>query len=151
MYKRCARILFVDTDRLSCSLMAWAWSRQLGADRIEARTADIGLQAVNPAIQTVMREVGIDITDVHSPRLTSDMLAWADLVVTISGSDSKTAPAPLPPGVQGKLWRLGNAGATPDLETWRRLRDTIRDRIESMIGGMNMLKRMDQDEPAEGE
>ncbi|MDA8363400.1 MAG: arsenate reductase [Gammaproteobacteria bacterium] len=149
MYKRNARVLFLGMGHFSRSSMAQGWVGHLGTGRLEARAADIEPQARNPAAMAVMREAGVDMPGGLPVHPTPALLAWADLVISVCPDADKRCPA-LPAGTQKRLWRLstpddGGADEESDLYAWRTVRDEIRSRIEGMIGGMNMLERMDRE------
>ena len=89
-----------------------------------------------------MRESGVDISHQESTRVTPEMLAWADLVVTVCGHADEHCPV-LPPGVQKKHWPLedpAKATGTEDeiMAKFRVTRDEVRGRVKDLIGGINM-------------
>lgn len=87
-------LLFVCTGNSCRSRMAEGWTRTLGDERIIAGSAGIEAHGKNPRAITVMAEVGVDISAQESIRLGDDMLARADLVVTVRGHADEHCPVP---------------------------------------------------------
>jgi arsenate reductase len=145
MYKRKVRVLFLCTGNSCRSQMAEGWANHLGGDRVEAMSAGIEAHGKNPRAIAVMREAGVDISHQESTRVTPEMLAQADLVVTVCGHADEHCPA-LPPGVQKKHWPLedpAKATGTEDeiMAKFRATRDEVRSRVEGLIGGLKMMAR----------
>ncbi|MCK5365804.1 MAG: arsenate reductase ArsC, partial [Gammaproteobacteria bacterium] len=76
-------VLFVCTGNSCRSQMAEGWARHLGSGLVEARSAGIEARGQNPRTIAVMSEAGVDISDQDSTQITTEMLDWADLVVTV--------------------------------------------------------------------
>ena len=148
MYKRKARILFVSGHAVGAS-MAQAWANLRGADWLEARAVCLDPQPPHPLAITVMHETGAQLSSTPPPTFTADVLAWADLVVTLC-RDSDARVHALPPGVQKKYWPVPEprlAGHEAEIgATLRALRDDLRERVDGLIGGMRLLARMDAGE-----
>ena len=98
MLNRKTRILFLCTGNSCRSQMAEGWANHLGGDRVEAVSAGIEAHGKNPRAIAVMGEAGVDISHQESRRVTPEMLASADLVVTVCGHADEHCPV-LPPGV----------------------------------------------------
>lgn len=152
MYKRKVRVLFLCTGNSCRSQMAEGWARHLGNEWLEARSAGIEAHGKNPRAIAVMREAGVDISHQESTRLAPEMLAWADLVVTVCGHADEHCPV-LPPGVQKKHWPLedpAKATGTEDeiMAKFRATRDEVRSLAEGLIGGIIMLAHNDTPERA---
>lgn len=131
------RVLFVCAGESSRVLMAEGWANHLGNGWIEALSATTGPHENNPRALAVMREAGLEPVDRRPARFTSEMLAWANLVVTIRGPTDDPCPA-LPSGIQKNHWPLNNpAGATGAeeeiLREFRVTRDIIRTCVTSLI------------------
>jgi arsenate reductase len=147
MYKRKARVLFLCTGNSCRSQMAEGWGRHLGGDWMDVRSAGIEAHGKNPRAIAVMREAGVDISAQESTQLTTEMLAWADLVVTVCGHADEHCPA-LPAAVQKKHWPLSDPAKATGTEeqvmaVFRATRDDIKEWVAGMIGGMKMLAKMD--------
>ena len=131
-------ILFLCTGNSCRSQMAEAWARQLGGSLIGVQSAGIERHGQNPRAIAVMREVGVDITGQESTQLTADMLAHADLVVTVCGHADEQCPV-LPAGVHKEHWPLDDparatGSETEILDVFRASRDDIRGRVADLIG-----------------
>jgi arsenate reductase len=147
MHQHKYRILFLCTGNSCRSQMAEGWANHLGSAWLEACSAGIEAHGKNPRAIAVMREAGVDISRQESTHVTPEMLAQADLVVTVCGHADEHCPV-LPPGVQKKHWPLedpAKATGTEDeiLAKFRATRDDIRGRVEGLIGNIKRLARGD--------
>ena len=102
---------------------------QLAAgDRVtvaSAGTAPTG--EVEPAVVSALAEVGIDAADAFPKPLTEEVVAGADVVVTMGCGDA----CPVVPGRRYLDWELADPrGADP--ETVRRIRDDIDARVQAL-------------------
>ena len=118
--------------------MAEGWARRLGDDGVEALSAGIEAHGKNPRAIAIMAEVGIDISAQESTRLTDDMLAAADYLVTVCGHADEHCPV-LPEGVRKEHWPLPDpakaAGSEDEVMTvFRSSRDDIRQRVADLLG-----------------
>ena len=152
MYKHKAKILFLCTGNSCRSQMAEGWANHLGGAWLEAASAGIEAHGKNPRAIAVMREAGVDISHQESTRVTPEMLAWADLVVTVCGHADEHCPV-LPPGVQKKHWPLEDPAKATGTEEeimakFRATRDEVKSRVEGLIGGIKLLARSDSKERA---
>jgi len=152
MYQRKARILFLCTGNSCRSQMAEGWANHLGSEWLEATSAGIEAHGKNLRAIAVMREAGVDISPQESTRVTPEMLARADLVVTVCGHADEHCPV-LPPGVQKKHWPLedpAKATGTEDeiMTKCCATRDEGRGRVEGLIGELKMPARRDNKELA---
>ena len=117
--------------------MAEGWARQLGSDWLQVQSAGIEAHGKNPRAIAVMQEAGVDISSQESTRLTDDMLAAADYLVTVCGHADEHCPA-LPDGIRKEHWPLNDpARATGSEEEimadFRASRDDIRQRVADLI------------------
>jgi len=131
------KVLFVCTGNACRSQMAEGWLRVLGGPRVEVRSAGVEAHGLDPRAVAVMREAGVDLSGQRSTRLGPEMLAWADLVVTVCGHADARCPA-LPPGTRREHWPLedpARAGGdeAAQLEAFRAVRDEIRRRVEGLL------------------
>jgi len=152
MDTRKIKVLFLCTGNSCRSQMAEGWANHLGQGRIEATSAGIEAHGKNPRAIAVMREAGVDISRQESTRVTPEMLARADLVVTVCGHADEHCPV-LPPGVQKKHWPLEDPAKATDTEEqimakFRATRDEVKSRVEGLIGGLKMMARGDSQEQA---
>jgi arsenate reductase len=145
MYKHKVKVLFLCTGNSCRSQMAEGWANHLGKEWLEATSAGIEAHGKNPRAIAVMREAGVDITRQESTRVTPEMLAQADLVVTVCGHADEHCPV-LPPGVQKKHWPLEDPAKATGTEEqimakFRATRDEVKSRVEGLIGGLKTTAR----------
>ena len=131
-------ILFLCTGNSCRSQMAEGWARHLGDDWLQVQAAGIDSHGKNPRAIVVMQEVGVDISGQESTRLTDDMLASTDYLVTVCGHADEHCPV-LPAGTRKEHWPLDDpAKATGSEEeimaVFREIRDDIRQRVADLIG-----------------
>jgi arsenate reductase len=130
-------ILFLCTGNSCRSQIAEGWARHFGGDVFQVQSAGIEMRGKNPRAFDVMREAGVDISRQESTRLTDQMLAAADYVVTVCGHADENCPA-LPADVRKEHWPLDDpakvVGAERDvMAAFRDSRDDIRIRVEGLI------------------
>ena len=130
-------MLFLCTGNSCRSQMAEGWARHLGGGIIEARSAGIEAHGQNPRAIAVMHEAGVDISGQKSTRVTDDMIARADIVVTVCGHADEHCPV-LPPNVKKLHWPLSDpaqATGTEDeiMAVFRATRDEVRQRVEALL------------------
>src|SRR5436305_4229369 len=122
-------VLFVCVHNAGRSQMAAGWLTHLAGDRIEVHTAGSEpADRINPVAVQAMSEVGIDITANRPKILTLDAVRDSDVVVTMGCGDT----CPIFPGKRYEDWQLDDP-AGQGIESARRVRDEIRERIQSLI------------------
>lgn len=134
------RILVLCTGNSCRSQMAEGWARHLGGGRVEARSAGIEAHGLNPRAIAVVGEVGVDIAGQASTRLTPDLLAWADLVVTVCGHADEHCPALSPP-TRKVHWPLEDPARATGREDeimakFRPCRDEVERRVAAFLDGL---------------
>jgi arsenate reductase len=134
------KILFLCTGNSCRSQMAEGYARALGADLIEVRSAGIEAHGKNPRAIAAMAADGVDISRQESTRLTPDLLAWANLVITVCGHADEHCPL-LPPGVAKQHWPFDDPAKATGTETeieaaFRHTRDLIKSRVQGFIDGL---------------
>ena len=80
-------VLFVCVHNAGRSQMAAAWLQHLSGGAVEVRSAGLleeGAPATADMIDTA-RRLGHDLTEHRSRRVNTARLAWADLIVTMTG------------------------------------------------------------------
>ena len=123
-------VIFACVHNAGRSQMAAAFFNQL-ADRSRARALSAGTQPaehVHPEVVAVMREVGIDLSTAQPTRLTDELAAGAQLLVTMGCGES----CPVVPGLRRQDWNLPDPKGQP-IERVRAIRDEIRRRVEELI------------------
>jgi len=131
------KLLFLCTGNSCRSQMAEGWARHFGGDWLAVESAGIEAHGRNPRAISVMREAGVDISAQESTKLTDDMLASADYLVTVCGHADEHCPA-LPPGVRKEHWPLDDPAKAKGSEdeimaAFRRSRDDIRRRTRELV------------------
>lgn len=127
------KILFVCVGNTCRSQMAEGFAREFGAGRIEVRSAGTSAAGmVNRSTIEAMREIGIDISGHSSDQLTSEMIDWADCVVTLGCSPAGSF---CPPGFEGRIfdWKIDDPLGRP-WEVMERVRRDIEDKVKELIG-----------------
>ena len=131
------RILFLCTGNACRSQMAEGFARRLAGERAEILSAGIEAHGKNPRAIAAMAEVGIDISGQESTRVSDDMLAGCDLVVTVCGHADEHCPA-LPPDTRRVHWPLPDPARATGTEAqisehFRAVRDDIAQRVLDLL------------------
>lgn len=131
------RVLFLCVNNSCRSQMAEGLARALAGDLWEVTSAGTAPTQVNPLAVRVMAEVGIDISEQTAKRLDPDMLARADLVITLCGEAEEACPR-TPPGVKRWHWPLPDPARAKGTEeeilgVFRQVRDEIRRRLLELL------------------
>jgi protein-tyrosine-phosphatase len=97
--------------------------------RIHVRSAgsDPG-EEINPAVVAAMEEVGVDLGEEFPKPLTDEVVRAADVVITMGCGDA----CPIYPGKRYEDWTLDDP-AGQELDTVRRIRDEIDERVQRLI------------------
>jgi arsenate reductase len=128
-----ATVLFVCKANRGRSVMSQALFEQAAAGRHRALSA--GSEAVpgggpHPEVVEAMREIGVDVADQHPQRLTTELAAAADAVVTMGCGDAC-------PAIPGKKqlrvdWDLPDPKDRP-LDEVRATRDDIKRLVQALV------------------
>ena len=125
-------VLFVCVHNAGRSQMAAGLTRLRSQGRIRVRSAGSApAEEINPNAVAVLEELGIDITDEFPKPLTDDGVRAADVVITMGCGDA----CPIYPGKRYEDWELDDP-AGQDLETVRRIRDEIDERVQALVSGL---------------
>lgn len=135
------KILFLCTGNSCRSQIAEGWARRLGGDWLQVQSAGIEAHGKNPRAIAVMQEAGVDISDQESTKLTDDMLASVDYLVTVCGHADEHCPV-IPPGIAKEHWPLTDpakaTGSEKEIMTvFRASCDDIRQRVADLIGRLD--------------
>jgi arsenate reductase (thioredoxin) len=123
-------VLFVCVHNAGRSQMAAGFLAQLGAGRIEVRSAGSAPgDRVNPVAIEAMKEVGIDISGEQPKILTADAVRESDVCVTMGCGDA----CPYFPGKRYLDWVLDDP-AGQGIDAVRPIRDEIERRVRVLIG-----------------
>lgn len=131
-------VLFACVHNAGRSQMAAAFFNDL-ADPAQARAISAGTvpgAQVHSEVVTVMREVGIDVSSQKPTRLTPELAAEAQWLITMGCNDE----CPFIPGVKRDDWPLDDPKGQP-LDAVRRIRDEVKRRVVSLVGrqGWNVI------------
>lgn len=127
------KILFVCVGNTCRSQMAEGFARKYGAGRAEVRSAGTSAAGVvNRSTMEAMKEVGIDISGHTSDQLSSEMVDWADVVVTLGCC---SADSLCPAAFAGRMfdWKIDDPLGRP-WDVMQRVRQDIEDRVKELIG-----------------
>jgi arsenate reductase len=123
-------VIFACVHNAGRSQMAAAFFNLL-ADPDHARALSAGTQPathVHPEVVAVMREVGIDLSTAQPTRLTDELAAGAQLLVTMGCGES----CPVVPGLRRDDWDLPDPKGQ-SVERVRAIRDEIHARVERLL------------------
>src|SRR5665213_2941126 len=112
------------------SQMAAAFFNAL-ADPERARAISAGTDPgtqVHPVVVEVMREIGIDLSAARPQKLTDELAATAEMLITMGCGEA----CPHVPGLARDDWPLPDPKGK-NMETVRAIRDEISDRVRKMI------------------
>jgi arsenate reductase len=125
-------VIFACIHNAGRSQMAAAFFNQL-ADPARAQAISAGTRPadhVHPEVLQTMREVGLDLSGARPQKLTAELAAGAQHLVTLGCGEE----CPYLPGLKVQDWPLEDPkGKT--VERVREIRDQVRRRVEEMIEG----------------
>jgi arsenate reductase (thioredoxin) len=110
--------------------MAAAWFNAI-ADPAKARAVSAGTNPgdrVHPEVVEVMREAGLDVSGETPRRLTDEVAAKAQHLITMGCGEA----CPVVPGVRREEWPLQDPKGQP-IATVRDIRDDIRRRVAAFV------------------
>ena len=123
-------VLFVCVHNAGRSQMAAGLLTKLSDGRVHVRTGGSAPGSeVNPVAVEAMAEVGVDLSEEYPKPLTDEFVRAADVVITMGCGDA----CPIYPGKRYEDWELEDP-AGKDLETVRRIRDEIAERVRVLLG-----------------
>ncbi len=123
-------VIFACVHNAGRSQMAAAFFNKL-ADPAKARALSAGTtpgDRVYPEVVAVMLEEAIDLRGARPQKLTSELAAEAQLLITMGCGDQ----CPYVPGVHRADWPLDDPKDQP-VERVRAIRDDIRARVEALV------------------
>jgi arsenate reductase len=123
-------VLFVCVHNAGRSQMAAGLVNLRSEGRIHVRSAGSTPAAeINPAVVEAMEELEVDMNEEFPKPLTDEVVRAADVVITMGCGDA----CPIYPGKRYEDWELEDPEGK-DLETVRRIRDEIDERVQRLIG-----------------
>ena len=123
-------VIFACVHSAGRSQMAAAFFNKL-ADPAKARALSAGTSPgdrVHPEVVAVMQEAGVDLSGARPQKLTSELAAEAQLLITMGCGDE----CPYVPGVRLDDWPLDDPKGQP-IARVRAIRDDIRARVEALV------------------
>ena len=127
--KEVPEVLFVCVENAGRSQMAAALLDEYAGGRVHVRSAGSApADAINPAVVTVVDELGIDIAKEFPKPMTDEVVRAADVVITMGCGDA----CPIYPGKRYEDWQIDDPAAA-DLEGVRRIRDEIGARVKALL------------------
>ena len=123
-------VIFACVHNAGRSQMAAAFFNAI-ADPKRARAVSAGTQPgarVHAEVVAAMREVGVDLSAAVPQRLTDELAAGADLLITMGCGDA----CPAVPGLRRDDWPLPDPKGQP-IERVREIRDEICSRVSDLV------------------
>jgi arsenate reductase (thioredoxin) len=122
-------VLFVCVQNAGRSQMAAGLVKLRSGGRVHVRSAGSAPgEEINPAVVEAMSELGVDLAEEFPKPLTDEVVRAADVVITMGCGDA----CPIYPGKKYEDWELEDP-AGKDLETVRRIRDELDQRVQKLI------------------
>lgn len=115
--------------------MAEGWARHFNPKGYIFYSAGVAASHVHPSSVRVMQEIGIDISKHYSKSLAKIPMAEITSLITLCGNAQENCPT-FPGPVKHTHWPIEDpfaAGGSDEniLNAFRKVRDDIRDRLES--------------------
>ena len=123
-------VIFACVHNAGRSQMAAAWFNAL-ADSTKARAVSAGTDPgtkVHPEVLEVMREVGVDLSDLTPQKLTDDLARGAQLLITMGCGEQ----CPVVPGLQRDDWPLEDPKGKA-IARVREIRDDVKERVVDLL------------------
>jgi arsenate reductase (thioredoxin) len=125
------KIMFVCKKNSCRSQMAEGFAKTLGKGKISVTSSGLEASQVHPTAIEVMSEIGIDITNQTSKSLNEFQPEDYDAVISLCGCGVNLAEAWILREIF-EDWQLDDPDGKP-LETFRRVRDEIRERVDKLM------------------
>ena len=130
------RVLFMCTGNVARSQMAEGLLRHLAGDRFAVSSGGVIPSYVRPNAITVMKELGIDISDHRSKSVNEFLDTPFDYVITVCDYASQRCPT-FPGEAKRIHWSIDDPVEIGDdeaqLEVFRVARDDLKSRIEQFV------------------
>ena len=123
-------VIFACIHNAGRSQMAAAWFDAL-ADPAKARAISAGTDPgtrLHPEVLEAMREVGIDLGDRKPQKLTDELTARAQILITMGCGEQ----CPVVPGLRRDDWPLEDPKGKP-IARVREIRDDVRARVLALL------------------
>lgn len=131
------KVMFLCTGNSCRSQMAEGFARELGKGLIEPYSAGLIAAGVHTRAITVMKEIGIDISNQNSQEIDEGLLNQMDVIITLCGHAEASCPA-TPPHIKRLLWPIDDPVGTIGIEeeimnAFRMARDEIKKKLVQFI------------------
>lgn len=141
------KVLFLCTGNSCRSQMAEGWVRALKSEEIEPYSAGVEVKPVDPLAVKAMAEEGVDISGQRSKKVSELMDIPFDYVVTVCSHARETCPF-FPGNVKSVHVEFDDppfltremTDEDEKLEVYRRVRDEIRDFVDSLPAGFKFVR-----------
>jgi arsenate reductase len=121
-------VYFLCRQNAGRSQMAHAFFERLAPSHRAVSGGSAPASAVHPAVVDAMREVGIDLSGRKPSKVDAEMLARADLVISMGCDDPAVCEYP---GRKVEDWGIEDPSGKP-VEEVRRIRDLLRERVAEL-------------------
>ena len=132
------RVLFMCTGNVARSQMAEGLLRHLAGERFDVFSGGVIPSYVRPNAITVMKELGIDISDHRSKSVNEFIGTPFDYVITVCDYAAQRCPT-FPGDAKRIHWSIEDPVVIGDdeaqLEAFRTARDDLKGRIEAFVAG----------------
>ncbi len=118
--------------------MAEGLARTLGDGKIKVASAGLEASQVHPTAIEVMSESGVDISDQSSDPVTAYNPEDYDVVISLCGCGVNLPPEWVTRDVF-QDWQIDDPDGQP-IETFRRVRDEIKQRVETLIANESVSR-----------
>jgi arsenate reductase len=129
------QVMFVCKKNSCRSQMAEGFARTLGEGKVAVTSSGLEASEVNPTAVKVMSEVGIDISDQVSQPLSDFKAEDYKAVISLCGC-GVNLPEPWVLREVFQDWQLDDPAGEP-IETFRRVRDEIKERVVQLIDALS--------------
>jgi arsenate reductase len=130
-------VLFLCVHNAGRSQMARGWFNHLAGDTAVAWSGGSEpADEINPAAVVAMAEIGIDISTERPKRWTDEIVAAADVVVTMGCGDA----CPVFPATRYEDWQLDDP-AGMGVDGVRPIRDEIGQRVRGLLASLGVPAR----------
>ncbi|MFL5908306.1 MAG: arsenate reductase ArsC [Solirubrobacterales bacterium] len=127
------QVLFVCVHNAGRSQMAAAMLERKAGSRVRVISAGSEpADRLHPAVVEAMDELDIDISTESPKRFEDATVRESDVVITMGCGDA----CPVYPGKRYEDWELEDPSGK-DLETVRRIRDEIEERVDALLGELS--------------
>ncbi|WP_322762099.1 three-helix bundle dimerization domain-containing protein [Frankia sp. Cr2] len=130
--KRVPEVLFVCVHNAGRSQMAAAFTRHYAGNQLHIRTGGSDpADGIHPEVIAAMKERGLSLDEEFPKPLTDDILAAADVVITMGCGDT----CPYVPGKRYEDWPIDDP-AVADPDRVRTIRDDIDTRVHGLLASL---------------